>query len=654
MDIAIDEQEKKRAANLVWNGAGDYAFEVGFRVYDDRGRADLYWNSVIGVIHRLYDWDALDAFYSTLADSSHQELLESLFWITFESAAFEEETRTRAAFAELRREYAAKELRTLERFGVSEDADEELARVYLKAHLRRALNLPDGLTSPREREILESLENLRGRERSDTREKAQERKESAQEREPEGKRASDGGGELQSQKKPSAERVPENRNELEEGSDLNNSRASGENELSSRKTRAMLERLTAIFAEFFGYGKEHVRNRGLFSIFHNKKNAKSSGKKGGQPIRHLAFGYGEHESEYTEESFYRNLYGDEFTNHAIRDDETMMRYLGCYFGKSLYSLPELKRLRKDYCTGAHADARIYITRGEDVDTKGISGPALMYAIRKHDDAKAQEARNRKAYETREEFYREQTRSLVARIRNAIRMYLDEETVRAASGELDVGRIYRAVYLHDDRIFTKTWPADDGQITVDLLLDSSESQAFRQETVAAQGYMIAEALSKCHIPLRVWSFRSVNGFTVLCRHRDYNETDRNAELFRYFTTGANRDGLGIRVVSGFMKDNPAAHRLLIVLSDGRPNDAVKMRGSGGRTVDYTEDAADLDTASEVHKAEIEGISVMCVFTGDARNLDTIKKIYGSNFAYIRNLEDFARSVGNMIQTSIRLL
>lgn len=583
MDIAISEQEQKRAENLVWNGAGDYTFEADFRVYDDEGRADLYWNSVVGAIHHFFDWGALESFYNTFADSPHQELLESLFWIAFENAVYAEEARVRAAFADLRREYALRERRNLERFGVSENVDEEISRLYLKAHLCRILGIPDGLSSPRDRDILSGCEL---------------------------------------------------------SSDLS--------------TEEALARLTDIFKEYFDYGKAAKHHTGFPAIFHRRGKDGSSGKKNGQPIRHLAFGYGEHTSEYTEESFYRNLYGDEFTNHAIRDDETMMRYLGCYFGTSVYSLPELKKLRREYCTGNHANARIYITRGCEADTKGLTGPAIMYAIRKHGDAKAQAEKNRKAYEKREEFYREQIRELTGRIRNAMLMYLDDETIRASSGELDVKRVYRALYLDDERIFSRTYPADDGKVTVDLLLDSSESQAFRQETVAAQGYMIAEALSQCHIPVRIWSFRSVNGFTVLREYRDYNETDRNKELFEYFTTGANRDGLGIRVVSGLMRENRAEHRLLILLSDGRPNDAVKMHGAGGRMIDYTEDAADADTASEVHRAAIEGIQVMCVFTGDERNLDSIKKIYASNFAYIRRLEDFARSVGNMIQTSIRLL
>ena len=54
-----------------------------------------------------------------------------------------------------------------------------------------------------------------------------------------------------------------------------------------------------------------------------------------------------------------------------------------------------------------------------------------------------------------------------------------------------------------------------------------SQLHRQETVAAQGYMIAQSLTNCGIPVRMYSFCSLNGYTIMNLYRDYQETDRNA-------------------------------------------------------------------------------------------------------------------------------
>ena len=48
--MEILDSEKRRARNLIWNAAADYSFEPDFKAYDEDGRADLYWNSIIGAV----------------------------------------------------------------------------------------------------------------------------------------------------------------------------------------------------------------------------------------------------------------------------------------------------------------------------------------------------------------------------------------------------------------------------------------------------------------------------------------------------------------------------------------------------------------------------------------------------------------------------
>ena len=52
------------------------------------------------------------------------------------------------------------------------------------------------------------------------------------------------------------------------------------------------------------------------------------------------------------------------------------------------------------------------------------------------------------------------------------------------------------------------------------------------------------------------------------------------------------------------------------------------------------------------ANHQGIAVMCVFTGDDQDIPAAKTIYGRNFARIRHLEQFADTVGTLIQNQIR--
>ena len=243
--------------------------------------------------------------------------------------------------------------------------------------------------------------------------------------------------------------------------------------------------------------------------------------------------------------------------------------------------------------------------------------------------------------------------LTARIRNAMLAYLQPTPVRAASGALDAGRIWRGVYLDDDKVFTRILQSDPGDLSVDILLDASSSQIDRQAVVAAQGYMIAESLTRCHIPVRVSSFCSLSGYTVVTRYRDYYETGKNDRIFNYFTTGCNRDGLAIRALAKGLEDSPSEHKLVILLSDVKPNDVIQMNHSGS-FVEYAADNGIQNTAMEIRSLTYKGINVMCVFTGNDDDLPAAHTVYGRNFARIRSLDQFADTVGSLIQNQIRSL
>ena len=186
-----------------------------------------------------------------------------------------------------------------------------------------------------------------------------------------------------------------------------------------------------------------------------------------------------------------------------------------------------------------------------------------------------------------------------------------------------------------------------------MLDASTSQVHRQEIVSAQGYMIAESLTRCHIPVRVSSFCSISGYTILSRFRDYYEPEKNEEIFHYFTTGCNRDGLAVRALCREMEDAPCEHKLVILLSDAKPHDVQAMIHSG-IAVDYSDQAGVDNTAAEVRSLLHRDIAVMCVFTGEDEDIPAAHTIYGRNFARIRSLDQFADTVGTLIQNQIRSL
>lgn len=60
--------------------------------------------------------------------------------------------------------------------------------------------------------------------------------------------------------------------------------------------------------------------------------------------------------------------------------------------------------------------------------------------------------------------------------------------------------------------------------------------------------------------------------------------------------------------------------------------------------YAGDYAVRDTASEVRKVRAEGISVLGVFAGEEQDLQAERRIFGRDFAYIRNIMNFSGVVG----------
>ena len=100
---------------------------------------------------------------------------------------------------------------------------------------------------------------------------------------------------------------------------------------------------------------------------------------------------------------------------------------------------------------------------------------------------------------------------------------------------------------------------------------------------------------------------------------------------------------------------AENKILIILSDGKPND-VHME-STDRTnpfrgiLAYNGGLGVADTAKEVRVARQRGISVLGVFTGDERDLEAEKHIYGKDFVFSRNINHFADIVTTYLKRVI---
>ena len=564
----VDERQKRRAENLIWNAAQSHAFTPDFKAYDADARADLYWNTVIGAVRRHYDYPKIEAVFRSFLSEEDADVYEGLLWLGLENAVFEKEREERPVLESLRRDYAERYLASLR-----VDHDLPFYDMLALGHYRRVLGL-DPKLDPYTAKLLDELEFSR-----------------------------------------------------------------------EMSTDEIVKRAKELFERFFQIrlkekAAEKKKRRVPFGI---RKGKTAKGR-----YRKFGLGFADHPSF---------LYGGQHAGAQLGEEERLTSmsaaelraFMETKYGKSAFSRRETAELEKSVCTGNHAACHILITKGEKGNAKIQNG---FEALQREREAK-QIAANRRFYTDHIAERRTAIDRLGNKIQNSVLLHLQPSPVRSNSGALESGRVWRARRLNDERVFTREEQSDSGDLSVDILLDASTSQKYRQETVSNQGYIIAESLNRCSIPCRVMSFCSMTGYTILRVYREYHERNADDRIFEYVANGCNRDGLGIRMAHHLIKKERYEHRILIVLSDAKPNDVVRMKHKEtGEFVNYEASQGIRDTAFEVRSAKADGIAVICVFTGDDEDVASAKLIYGRDFARIQSLDKLADTVGMLLQNQIK--
>ena len=327
-------------------------------------------------------------------------------------------------------------------------------------------------------------------------------------------------------------------------------------------------------------------------------------------------------------------------------------YIQRCFGRSMYAPKQLSAIEQQRCTGNHLGCRLWFTRGDPAaDVPPSSDSQQLY------EQAAEQARlNRAAYAENSELYESALLRLTEQIRNCMLVHQQPEAVTARQGWVDGARVWREPVLGDDRVFLRQDQEPKPGFSVDLLLDGSASRLHCQETIAAQGYILAKSLLNCGIPVRVTSFCSLRGYTVLRVLKDFGEKNGERKIFDYFAAGWNRDGLALRMAAELLNTAPADKHLLILLTDASPDDSHKILPTGKVPLsrDYDGQVGVADTADEVRALRRKGIRVAAVFMGENANVPNARAIYGQDLAPIRRMDQLSAAAGRLIQTEIREL
>ena len=421
-------------------------------------------------------------------------------------------------------------------------------------------------------------------------------------------------------------------------------------------TTKLIERLNEVFKTYFTFEKSRENESLLKEMIKDKKPKDFKNSKKDSKDFEFSDEFIKDQFNIGSAEFTGNIYLEEknkdMDKHLILLNLDKEGYHGTnefiedFYGKSVFPEMKVKSLEKKLATGVHSGKYLYFTKGVYTDS-----PNAKFYKKNRDEVYE---KNKDYIEKNLAINNRSIKELSQTIKNAISNYEDFQEVSKAYGIVDSTKAFRASVLKDFNIFDNIENDDVSTFKVDLLLDASASQHNRQEIIANQAYIIEKAMDEVGIPIRVMSFSTLRDHTVFNLFRDYNEKHNNKEIFKYFASGSNRDGLAFKVLNELIdKTKEKEKHIVIILSDGRPNDekaninTVKLL----EKEQYVGDVAVRDTAKEIRNIKSEEISVLGVFTGEDEDVENAKLIYGQDFCRIKSIENFSKIVSIFMKNTI---
>lgn len=324
--------------------------------------------------------------------------------------------------------------------------------------------------------------------------------------------------------------------------------------------------------------------------------------------------------------------------------DKMYSYIELNYGTSYLSPLEQKRLNHKVCRGAHADCSLYFTDGI------LAGMVKVNSQSEY--ARKTKEINQRVFRQNQRMTRRNIEMLSDILKRALMLRSQQESCAAEYGQVVPAKLWNLGRTGNRMLFEKVIKRDSSDFVVDVLIDASGSQRLRQSQVALQAYIISEALSNVGIPHRVMGFCTFWDYTVMRRFREYDEgREANDRIFEFYGSSNNRDGLAVRAAALSLQERGEEHKILIVLSDGRPNDIIVNRPNSKNPAPYFGDYAVRDTAYEVRKLRNAGIAVLGVFAGEEQDLYAERRIFGKDFAYIRDIANFSHVVGRYLKKQV---
>ncbi|WP_455720640.1 cobaltochelatase CobT-related protein [Agathobacter sp.] len=354
----------------------------------------------------------------------------------------------------------------------------------------------------------------------------------------------------------------------------------------------------------------------------------------------------------------------EHTKHYLmqfsmqRDPLLARRYVQGCFGESIYKERQQEAIEKVLCTENHRNCHLLFTRGSNPETR----KKLLNEIENRrekkeileftDEADMQYERNKAYFEKNRAVYQNSIRRLTEKLRICLETESETFASEAICGKVNPSKIWKAIYLDNPRVFEHKEEVEAPGFSVDILMDASSSRKQMQEKIAAQAYVLSKSLEDCGIPVQIYSYCSIRGYTVMRIFKGYEESGREDELFRYVAAGNNRDGLALRAAGHLMENSPKQQKILLMLSDASPmDDQIAGEGAFYKDKEYTDMLAVQDTINEVQRLGHSGVQVIGIFMGSAHESGIAGRIFGRKLVKIANISEFSDAVGRVLQDII---
>lgn len=201
----------------------------------------------------------------------------------------------------------------------------------------------------------------------------------------------------------------------------------------------------------------------------------------------------------------------------------------------------------------------------------------------------------------------------------------------------------ALYRDDGRLFYNTrLPMDPINLAVGLLIDESGSMGGSDRITKARATAIVmqDFCEKLGIPIEIMGHTASCCHVELFSYASFDSVDRK-DRYRLMDMSArscNRDGAALRFAAEKLYRYPADAKMLILISDGQPNDHG-----------YSGTAAEADLRGIKQEYDRKGVKIFAAAIGDDR--DKIERIYGTGYLDITDLNKLPITLTNLIARNL---